>query len=131
MNVTVICYSCSQPFEIIYSFRQHIFVYLTSCFKQQPRASHGNLRNKNNSRTIVGCRHSSFCIGTVKRSDIRGSIPGKERFFLYFKASRQALDQPSLPSNGCWGRGFKLTSHLLFVLRPKNGGAIPPFPHIC
>jgi hypothetical protein len=86
-----VVYSCSQTFELCYSFKEHIFVIVPGCFQKQ-HASQGNIRNANNSRTLVDCWNSSVVIGTSKWPDNRVRFYAGQGIFLCLNASRQSLE---------------------------------------
>jgi hypothetical protein len=74
------------------------------------------------------CRNSSVGIATGFFLDIRSSITGKGKTFLFFTTSRQALE----PIHRI--RGFFARSEAEHSPRPstevKKGRAIPPLPHM-
>jgi hypothetical protein len=84
------------------------------------------------------CRDSSVGIATDCGLYGRGSIRGRRNIFFSSTVSRPALGPTSLFSTGYRGRfpgGVKWPGHETDHLPPsnaevKNGGAIPPLPHM-
>jgi hypothetical protein len=86
-----------------------------------------------------GTRDSSVGIVTGCRLDGQGSIPGRERFFLFSTASRLALGPAQSPIQWVLGvislgvkqqLGHEASHSPPSSVKVKNGGAIPPLPHM-
>jgi hypothetical protein len=75
----------------------------------------------------------------LKSRDNRGSIPGRDTIFLIITTSRPALGPTQLPTQwmpGTLSLGVKRQGCEPDHPPPpsadvKNGGAIPPLPHVC